>query len=142
MKNFNESKENWFTIDFYKEIEKEKSLLLNYIPVKDYKILMHRDVKKDFQCLQKKQLIKAKEKISKTPKYPNNDCLKDSEVLKGNLKGWLSQRISQRDRLVYKIEKDEKIVYIATVCDHYKEAPRRSKTISTYIDSKEILKDN
>ena len=136
IKNFNESKENWFYIDFYEEIKKESDYLLNYTIVDNCKILMHRDVEKDFKCLQKKQEIKAKEKISKTPKYPKNDSPEDSELLKGDLKGWLSQRISKKDRLVYKIESDKKtdkkIVYIAAAYGHYDKASRRTKSTDAY----------
>ena len=72
------------------------------------------------------------EKISKTPNHPNNDFPEDSEALKGNLKGWFSQRISKKDRLVYKKDSDKKIIYIATVCGHYDEAPNRTKSTSSY----------
>lgn len=136
IKNFNEAKDNWFYIDFNEKIKKEGDQLLNYILVNDCKILMHRDVEKDLNSLQKKQAEKAKEKISKTPNYPNNDFPEDSELLKGDLKGWLSQRISKKDRLVYKIESDKKtdkrIVYIAAAYGHYDEAPRRSKSTASY----------
>lgn len=134
IRNFNESKENWFCIDFYKETEKDEDLLSNYTLIEDYKILMHRDVKKDWKHLEKQQIKKAKEKISKTPLHPYNNFPKDSEKLKGNLKGWFSQRISEKDkdRIVYKIEQDKKIVYIATVCDHYKDAPGRTKSMVSY----------
>ena len=132
IKNFNEAKDNWFYIDFNEEIKKERDYLLSYTLVNDCKILMHRDVEKDLNRLQKKQAEKAKEKISKTPNYPNNDSPEDSELLKGDLKGWLSQRISKKDRLVYKIESDKKIVYIAAAYGHYDEAPRRSKSTASY----------
>lgn len=126
IKNFNESKDNWFTIDFYKD----EDFLLNY--VLDYQILGHKDIKKDFQHLQKIQREKAKEKICKTPKHPNNDCPRDSEKLSGDLNGWYSQRISKKDRLVYKKDADNKIVYIATVCGHYDKAPNRTKSTDAY----------
>lgn len=133
IKNYNESKENWFCIDFYKELEKENNeLMLNYTMVEDYKILMHNDVKKDWKHLQKDQIKKANEKIIKTPKHPNNDFPQDSEALKGTLKGWFSQRISQKDRLVYKIDLENKIVYIATVCGHYDNAESRTKSTYSY----------
>ena len=126
IKNYNESKDNWFTIDFYTDEEFLLSHLL------DYQILGHKDIKKDFQHLQKVQREKAKEKINKTPKHPNNDCPEDSEKLSGNLKGWFSQRISKKDRLVYKKDTENKIVYIATVCGHYDKAPNRTKSTDAY----------
>ena len=133
IKNFNESKNNWFTIDFYKD----EKLLFTCVPVKNYQILGHKDIEKDFRHLQKVQKEKAKEKIRKTPNHPNNDCPEDSEALRGNLKGWFSQRISKKDRLVYKKDSDNKIVYIATVCSHYVDAPRRIKSTDSY----RVIKD-
>ncbi len=106
--------------------------MLNYSPVNDYKILGHKDIKKDFVHLQKGQAEKAKEKIRKTPNHPNNDVPGDSKVLRGELKGWFSQRISKKDRLVYKLDFANKIVYIATACSHYDEAPRRIKSTDKY----------
>ena len=82
--------------------------------------------------LGKDVIEKAKEKICKTPKHPNNDCPRDSEKLSGDLNGWYSQRISKKDRLVYKKDADNKIVYIATVCGHYDKAPNRIKSTDAY----------
>lgn len=128
---FNKRKERYY-IDFNKGTKEDNELLLNYELIGDFKILKHRDLRKDFKHLQPVQRKIAYEKIRKTPKYPNNDYPTDSEKLTGNLKGWLSQRISKKDRLVYKIEEDKKIVYIATVCGHYENAEGRSKSIVSY----------
>lgn len=128
IKNYNDSKENWFTIDFFKEDE----LLLNYVQVNDYKILGHNDIKKDFNHLQKGQKQKAKEKIRKTPNHPNNDFPTDSEPLRGDLSGWFSQRISKKDRLVYKKDSTKRTVYIATAYSHYDDATRRVKSTESY----------
>lgn len=133
IRNYNESKDNWFTIDFYKD----KEFLLYYEPVKDYKILGHKDIEKDFKHLQKGQKERAKDKIRKTPHHPNNDIPEDSEPLRGDLKGWFSQRISKKDRLVYKKDFENKIVYIATACSHYDDAPRRTKSTDTYREIKD-----
>ncbi len=111
--------------------EKEK-YYIEYKLINDYKILMHRDVKKDWKHLQKNQIIEVNKKIDKTPNHPNNDFPEDSEPLKGNLKGWYSQDITKKDRLVYKKISDEKTVYIATVCDHYKNAAKRSESMTSY----------
>ena len=131
IKHFNECKDNWFCIDF-----KENYPSLNYMLANDCKILMHRDVEKDLKLLQKKYAEKAKEKISRTPYYPNNNFPEDSELLKGNLKGWLSQRITKKDRLVYKIELDKitkkRIVYIAAAYGHYDKAHRRSNSTASF----------
>lgn len=133
IRNYNESQDNWFTVNFYKE----KDFLLNYIPTNNYQILGYKDIEKDFKHLQKAQREKAKEKIWKTPNHPNNECPADSETLKGDLEGWFSQRISKKDRLVYKKDYDKKIVYIAAVCGHYDKAPRRTKATYLYRKMKE-----
>ena len=133
IRNYNESKENWFTVDFYKD----KDFLLHYTPVKDYRILGHKDIEKDLKHLQKRQAEKAKEKIRKTPNHPNNDVPEDSEALRGDLKGWFSQRISKKDRLVYKKDFENKIVYIATACSHYDTATRRIKLTDSYREIKD-----
>lgn len=131
VKDFKDAKEKYYCIDFKVELKSDDELL-NYTLVNDYTILMHRDVKKDWQHLKNKQVVKAKEKISKTPKHPNNDFPTDSEPLSHDLKGWFSQHISEKDRLVYTIDKKTKTVYIATVCDHYKDAARCSKLTASY----------
>ena len=128
IRNYNESKDNWYTVDFYKD----KEFLLHYEPVKDYRILGHKDIEKDFKHLQKGQEERAKDKIRKTPHHPNNDVPEDSEPLRGDLKGWFSQRISKKDRLVYKKDSKNKIVYIATACSHYDDATRRTKSTNSY----------
>lgn len=124
IKDFKDEKDKYFCVNI--------GDLLHFTPVDNYQILGHRDIKKDFKYLQKEQKEKAMEKISKTPNHPNNDFPEDSEALKGNLKGWFSQRISKKDRLVYKKDSDKKIIYIATVCGHYDEAPNRTKSTSSY----------
>lgn len=128
IRNFNESKDNWFIVDFCRNMDEE--FILNYIP--DYQILGHKDIEKDFKHLQKGQEKKAKEKIYKTPNHPNNDFPNDSEALRGDLSGWFSQRISKKDRLVYKKDAEKRIVYIATACSHYDQAPRRIKSTDSY----------
>lgn len=133
---FKTKREEMFSINFREEIEK-KGELLNYLLIEDYTILMHRDVEKDLELLKKGQKEKAREKIHKTPNHPNNDSPRDSEKLKGDLKGWFSQRISQKDRLVYKKDSDEKTVYIAAAYSHYDEAQRRIKKTEAY----RIIKD-
>lgn len=135
---FEKNKEKYYCIDF-KEDEKyyctNAKENVNYMQTNeiqnDYKILAHREVEKDWDSLKKAQKDKAHEEIRNTPNYPKNEPPKN-EHLNGDLKGWFSQRISKKDRLVYKIDPEKKIVYIATVCDHYKDAFRRSKSIESY----------
>lgn len=113
------------------EYSKDKYFHIEY-KVDDYDILYHRDVKKDWKFLEDAYLKEANEKVRKTPKHPFNDSEKDSEKLTKNLKGWFSQRIGKKDRLVYKKDAKNKVVYIATVCDHYKDAPGRTKKLTAY----------
>lgn len=113
----------------YKE-DKEK-FYTEFKIIDDYRILMHRDVEKDWEHLQEGYKKKANEIIDNTPKFPKNIPPKN-DPLSANIKGWFSQRVSHKDRVVYKKDAKEKIVYIATVCDHYKDAPRRSKSIAAY----------
>lgn len=113
------------------EYEKDKYFHIEY-KIDGYDILMHRDVKKDWKYLKEAYVTEAKEKIRKTPKHPFNDSEKDSEKLKRELKEWFSQRIGIKDRLVYKKDKNNKVVYIATVCDHYKDAEGRTKSTVAY----------
>ena len=113
------------------EYEKDKYFHIEY-KIDGYDNLMHRDVKKDWKYLKEAYVTEAKEKIRKTPKHPFNDSEKDSEKLKRELKEWFSQRIGIKDRLVYKKDKNNKVVYIATVCDHYKDAEGRTKSTVAY----------
>ena len=129
IKDFKEAKDEYFCIDFKEEIDEK---ILRDIIVDDYRILMHRDIKKDWKYLIKEQREEAYKKILKTPRHPFNDSIEDSEKLKANLKEWYSQKISEKDRLVYKKEKKEKVVYIATVYDHYKNAEGRIKKLAAY----------
>lgn len=97
----------------------------------DYKILNHRDVEKDWGHLQKSHIKKANEIIDNTPNFPKNEPPKN-DPLHADIKGWFSQRVSKKDRVVYKKDSTEKKVYIATVCDHYKDAERRSRSTKSY----------
>lgn len=113
------------------EYNKDKFYKLEY-KIDNYDILMHRDTKKDWKYLEKAYVKEAKEKILKTPKHPFNDSEKDSEKLKGDLKEWFSQRIGIKDRLIYKKDEKNKVVYIAAICSHYKNAKGRTKSTVAY----------
>lgn len=130
IKDFKDAKEKYFCVKFEEKTEKDGEIL-NYM-IDGYEILMHRDVKKDWKYLEEAYVKEANEKIRKTPKHPFNDSEKDSEKLKKELKGWFSQQIGIKDRLVYKKDKDNKVIYIATVCDHYKDAKGRTKSTVAY----------
>lgn len=137
IEHFNVEKEKWYCVDFYDEIKEKKEISLNYMSENGFRILMHRDVKKDFNHLQKHQLKQAIEKIYKTPNHPNNEFPTDSKELKGKLKGWFKQyvnSIAKGNRLVYKKVKEDKTVYIATVSGHYENAEGRTKSTVAYKD--------
>ena len=84
-----------------KDYEYSKDKYIEYKIIDDYKILMHRDVEKDWKHLKEGQIKKANEIIDNTPKFPKNEPPKN-DPLKANIKGWFSQRVSQKDRVVYK----------------------------------------
>lgn len=129
IKEFSDDKEKYFCIEFFKS-KINDSNTINYSLIGDYKILMHRDVEKDWAHIQK-YIDKANEIIMNTPNFPNNTPPKN-DPLEANIKGWFSQRVSNKDRVVYKKDSTEKVVYIATVCDHYKNAARRTKSKAAY----------
>lgn len=114
-----------------KDCEYAKDKYIEYKIIDDYKILKHRDVEKDWKHLKEGQIKKANEIIDNTPKFPKNEPPKN-DPLHANIKGWFSQRVSQKDRVVYRKDTTEKTIYIATVCDHYKDAERRSKAKESY----------
>lgn len=114
-----------------KDSEKAKDKYIEYKTIDDYKILKHRDVEKDWKHLKEGQIKKANAIIDNTPKFPKNEPPKN-DPLQANLKEWFSQRVSKKDRVVYKKDTTERVIYIATVCDHYKDAERRSKSKESY----------
>lgn len=108
-----------------------KDKYIEYKEIDGYRILKHRDVEKDWKHLKEGQIKKANEIINNTPKFPKNEPPKN-DPLNANIKGWFSQRVSKKDRVVYKKDYTEKAIYIATVCDHYKNAEMRSKSKESY----------
>ena len=130
IKDFKDAKEKYYCIDYKEKCKNSDNLLIDYTSVNDYRILMHKDVEKDWAHIQQ-YLKKANEIINNTPNFPENIPPKN-DILHGDLKGWISQRVSHKDRVVYRKESKEKTIYIATVCDHYKDAARRSKSTKSY----------
>lgn len=114
-----------------KDCEFEKDKYIECKIINEYKILEHRDVEKDWKHLKEAQIRKANEIIENTPYFPKNVPPKN-DPLTANIKGWYSQRVSKKDRVVYMKDSDKKTIYIATVCDHYKDAERRSKSKESY----------
>lgn len=127
---FEHEKRKYFCINYNDWLEKNGKSL-NYTLVDEYTILMHRDVAKDWLHLKEGEIRKANEIIKNTPNFPRNIPPRN-DPLEANIKGWFSQRVSHKDRVVYRKESSEKTVYIATVCDHYKDAAKRSKSKAAY----------
>lgn len=69
IKEFSDDKEKYFCIEFFKS-KINDSNTINYSLIGDYKILMHRDVEKDWAHIQK-YIDKANEIIMNTPNFPN-----------------------------------------------------------------------
>lgn len=130
IKDFKDAKEEYYCIDYKEKCKNSDNLLIHNTLVNDYRILMHKDVEKDWNHI-KQYLKKANEIINNTPNFPDNIPPKN-DILHGDLKGWISQRVSHKDRVVYRKESKERTIYIATVCDHYKDAARRSKSTKSY----------
>jgi len=82
-----------------------------------YTVLITKQAKKDIPFLAKNDIQKLKsilyEVISENPFI--------GKKLKGSLLGNYSYRLNIRDRIVYSIHEDEKIVYIKRVRTHYGE---------------------
>lgn len=79
-----------------------------------------------------KQALKDKEKIMQHPSLMKNvekllEVLKNNpfqnpppyEILVGDMKGLYSRRINQQHRLVYKVDKKEKVIIIISMWSHY-----------------------
>lgn len=66
----------------------------------------------------KKTLVKINKLIADIMRNGALDGLGKPEMLKGNLQGYFSRRISEKDRLVYKILNDD-IIEIYSCKGHY-----------------------
>jgi len=74
-----------------------------------------KDAKKLSQNLLKKNAEKLLEIIKTNPyAYPP-----EYELLKGNLKGYISRRINKQHRLIYEVLEEEKIIKILRMWTHY-----------------------
>ncbi len=70
----------------------------------------------EWQVKDRKLLKKINSLVRDIQRNPNTGIGKP-ERLKGNLSGWLSRRIDDENRIVYKIEKDS--IIIASCKGHY-----------------------
>ena len=82
-----------------------------------YEILFTKQAKKDIDKLTSKNKEKLKSIILNIIRINP----KDGKKLIGELKGYYSLRLNIKDRIVYRIDEDEKVVYIMMCKTHYNE---------------------
>ena len=80
-----------------------------------YDIIFSTQAKKDIEKLSKKDKKKLKDMLLNIVKISHYDGKK----LSGELKGYYSLRINFKDRLVYRVNEEEKIVYVVRGKTHY-----------------------
>jgi Txe/YoeB family toxin of toxin-antitoxin system len=80
-----------------------------------YTVLFAKQAKKDITKLSKSQRKKVRDlAINVLQVHPQS-----GKKLVGELRGYYSLRINITDRMVYRIDEDEKIVYVLTCKTHY-----------------------
>jgi mRNA interferase RelE/StbE len=82
-----------------------------------YEIIFTKQAKKDIDKLTSKNKEKLKSIILNVIKINP----KDGKKLIGELKGYYSLRLNIKDRIVYRINEEEKVVYIMMCKTHYNE---------------------
>ncbi|MBC8487554.1 MAG: Txe/YoeB family addiction module toxin [Bacteroidetes bacterium] len=75
--------------------------------------------KKDAKNISKSGLKKKAEKLLEIIKKDPYAYPPQFEILKGELKGYLSRRINKQHRLVYKVLEEEKIIKVIRMWTHY-----------------------
>jgi toxin YoeB len=90
------------------------------IPKKYIVILDEMKLKKDLKqiSLNKKLAIKLTEILKSLEVDPYNPSFK-FERLKGNLSGFCSKRLNQKDRVVYQVEDEIVTVFVVSITGHY-----------------------
>lgn len=87
----------------------------------NYTIILTDQAEQDLETLKKnepsayKKAISLIENISQTP----TTGIGKPEILKGNKSGLYSRRITQKHRLIYKVENEKIIVIIISAYGHY-----------------------
>jgi mRNA interferase RelE/StbE len=82
-----------------------------------YEVIFTKQAKKDIDKL----TIKNKEKLKSMILNIIKINPKDGKKLIGELKGYYSLRLNIKDRIVYRIDEEEKVVYIMVCKTHYNE---------------------
>ncbi|MBC6422639.1 MAG: type II toxin-antitoxin system mRNA interferase toxin, RelE/StbE family [Hormoscilla sp. SP5CHS1] len=83
----------------------------------DYQILFSKKAKKDIEQLTAQQKAKLQEILLQfiaTNPYTGKQ-------LKGQLTGFYSYRLTRKDRIVYEIIEDDKVVFVIRARSHYGE---------------------
>ena len=83
----------------------------------DYQILFSKKAKKDIEQLTAQQKAKLQEillQVIATTPYAGKQ-------LKGQLAGLYSYRLTRKDRIVYEIIEDDKVVFVIRARSHYGE---------------------
>ena len=82
-----------------------------------YDLIFTKQAKKDIEKLTPKNKEKLKSIILNIIKINP----KDGKKLVGELKGYYSLRLNIKDRIVYRIDEENKVVYIMMCKTHYNE---------------------
>lgn len=82
-----------------------------------WKILYEKRVQKDLDKLKKAGLVQNAKKIIE--ELSHDPFSSSYEKLVGDLSGLYSRRINIKHRLVYKIQKQEKIIVVISMWSHY-----------------------
>ncbi len=85
-----------------------------------YQIIFDKKAQKQLEKVQKDKRVLHKvleiiDTLEIDPYSPNHKF----ERLKGNLSGFCSNRIDQKNRLIYKVEDDQIIVLVVSILGHY-----------------------
>lgn len=84
-----------------------------------YRVVLTRIAAKELKFIKHAKLDKkVRQLLDSLSENPYDDS-SDFEALKGDLKGLYSKRINHQHRLVYEILKDEKVVKVISLWNHY-----------------------
>ena len=84
-----------------------------------YKLVLTKAAVKDYKYIKQAGLDKKIQHLFEILKNNPYDESSDFEALKGDLKGLYSKRINYQHRLIYQIFKEEKVVKIISLWNHY-----------------------
>jgi len=84
-----------------------------------YTLLYSPQAKKDAKKLKHSGMKESAKKILDLIEADPYVYPPDFEILKGNLKGFISRRINKQHRLVYEVVEEEKIIKVLRMWTHY-----------------------